>query len=95
MPQVIYDKIFMLLHDEDKVSAQLHHSLGRWLRNEWELWDEKSPFHKWFLGLGIHYADDMSGIIITTFYRRLNGLPLCLRGQIRNYKEYWAKEKDD
>ena len=88
----IDDKLFMLLHDEDKLSARLHHSLGRRLRNTWNLWDENSPFHKWFLSIGIHHADDMSGIIIASYYRKLNGKPIRLRDQIRFYKEYWAKE---
>ncbi len=88
-------KIFILLHNEEEVSARLHHSLGRHLRNTWGLWDENSPFYKWFFALGIRHADDMSGIIITTFYRRLNCIPLCVHEQIKKYKEYWERIKKE
>ncbi len=87
----IDDKLFMLLHDEDKVSALFHHSLGRHLRNIWTLWDENGSLHKWFLSINIHHADDMSRIIIVSYYRKLNCIPICLRDQVRHYKEYWIK----
>jgi len=75
---------------EDKFVASLHHSLGRWIRNNWGLWNEKSKLHNWFKVIGIWHADDMSGIILTSYYRKEHGLSIKLDKQIQCYIEYWA-----
>lgn len=63
----------------------LHHTLGRKLRNQWGLWT-KSTLKEYFKNLGITHPDDMSGIILTSFHRHLNGLPLNLENQIQKYQ---------
>lgn len=68
-----------------------HHSTGRWIRNEWGLWDPKSPLHREFNAIGLFHADDMSGIIFETAHRILNKKPIDLLGQVNHYKKYWAK----
>jgi hypothetical protein len=59
-----------------------HHGLGTWLRNNWGLW-RGSRLSAWFNERGIQHPDDMSGIILTSFWRHLNGKPLGLEKQIR------------
>lgn len=76
--------------DEKVFTATEHHGLGRFLRNEWGLWSG-SKLQIWFKERGIHHADDMSGIILTSFHRRLNDKPLDLDDQIKYYRKYWAK----
>ncbi len=76
---------------EECVSAKLHHTLGRHLRNEWGLWSG-SKLQKWFKSKGVWHADDMSGIIITSYWRQHHGLPLRLPEQIKKYQDYWAKQ---
>jgi hypothetical protein len=71
---------------------EYHFGLGMWMRNNWGLWGE-SPLAKWFNNKGIKHADDMSGIILDSFWRHLNKKPLNLDGQIRHYKEFWKKQK--
>ncbi|MES2460743.1 MAG: DUF6794 domain-containing protein, partial [Armatimonadota bacterium] len=44
---------------------------------------------------GIHHPDDMSGILLTSFWRSLNGKPLLLEAQIQEYQAYWEKVKKD
>ncbi len=79
---------------EERLTGETHFTLGQWIRNEWGLWDEEGELHKWFLKeLGIFHADDMSGIIITSFHRKLNGKPVDLKKQVKFYKDFWAKEK--
>ena len=78
---------------EDDMALE-HHYLGRHLRNTWGLWQE-SHFAKWFNEKGIHHADDMSGIILTSYWRHLNSKPIELDKQIKHYQDYWEENKDD
>lgn len=80
---------------EEKFVPSLHHNIGRWVRNNWGLWDEKSKLHKWFKAIGIWHADDMSGIILTSYYRKTHNLPIRLREQIQHYVEYWQVQEED
>jgi len=72
---------------EDELS-KLHLGLGMFLRNKWKLW-EGSKLSKYFNSLGIDHPDDMSGIVITSFWRHLNNKPIELDEQISYYKKYW------
>ena len=40
-------------------------------------------------------VDDMSSIIITSYYRYLNNLPINLNEQVEYYKEYWKNINDE
>lgn len=73
--------------------AQYHHGLGTWIRNNWGLWGN-SRLKKYFNGLGVHHPDDMSGIILTSFWRDLNKKPTQLKEQIKYYRQYWEKVKE-
>ncbi len=57
---------------------------------------EKPEIVKYFNDkLAIFHADDMSGIIIQSFHRHLNGVPLNLEEQVKVYHKHWediAKE---
>lgn len=68
-----------------------HHGLGQTIRNEWGLWSG-SKLKDYFNGLGIHHADDMSGIILDSYHRYLNGMDLKLLDQVHSYIDYWGKE---
>jgi len=71
-----------------------HHSLGRWMRNNWGLW-QGSDLAKWFNSIGIHHADDMSGIIITSFWRHLHSKQVHLSDQVKFYQDYWLAQEPD
>ena len=64
-----------------------HDNLGRWLRNYWALWSG-SRLSQYFNGLGISHPDDMSGIILKSFWRHLHSQPINLDEQIETTKEY-------
>lgn len=90
------DKVNVREWCEDRFVVASHHSLGRWLRNHWGLWDDKSKLSKWFKSQGIWHADDMSGIILTSYHRVTNNHQIKLQEQIQGYQEYWSKfEKRD
>ena len=76
--------------DERACIAEFHHSLGRNLRNGWGLWGD-SLLAGYFRGMGIHHADDMSGIIMTSYHRHLNGKDLDIEGQVKYYRDYWTR----
>ena len=82
------------LDDEEYISATLHHTLGRHIRNEWQLWSG-GKLHKWFKSRGIWHADDMSGIIITSYWRQQHEKPICLQEQIQSYLKYWATQDNE
>ncbi|NEO88308.1 MAG: hypothetical protein F6J87_29230 [Spirulina sp. SIO3F2] len=82
---------FIRVSDESDL-VRLHHSLGRSIRNEWDLWAD-SRLANWFNEMDIFHPDDMSAIIIKSLHRDLAGRPLELEEQIDYYKEYWAKVK--
>jgi len=76
----------------EKGMNKYHRGLGMWMRNNWGLWSE-SQLSKYFKKLGIHHPDDMSGIILDSFWRHLNNQSLELKNQVQYYKEYWEKLK--
>jgi hypothetical protein len=83
------------MKDEDELTGSLHRTWGQAIRNEWGLWDKESSLHKYFKKLGINHADDMSGIIMTTFWRKLNNKPSELDKQIEFYKQYWKNTRKE
>lgn len=84
--------------------ANLHHFVGMNMRNAWYLWwradhtyeawpKERPAIVKYFNDLGIYHADDMSGIIMTTLYRKYFFKPIELEAQIKKYQDHWAKHE--
>ncbi len=67
-----------------------HHSTGRQIRNDWDLWNDDTPLHKEFNSIKIFHADDMSGIILETAKRILMQQPIDLKGQVEKYLKYWS-----
>ena len=73
---------------ENDFTSESHFGLGIGMRNNWRLW-KGSDLSKYFNSIGIFHPDDMSGIILTSYYRKLTGLEIKLDEQIAYYKEYW------
>lgn len=89
----------LLTYDEinrfkDEGPQSYHYGTGRWIRNNWGLWEEGSMLHKWFNNIGIYHPDDMSGIILETIHRILTGRSINLKEQIKSYQDYWNTESD-
>lgn len=67
-----------------------HHSIGMWVRNSYGLWAKESPLAEYFRReYGLKHPDDMSGVILMSYYRRLRREPLALNSQVAVYKTYW------
>jgi hypothetical protein len=76
---------------EEDFTVNAHHSYGQYLRNNWGLWTKDSPMVKWFINKGIYHADDMSSIILTSFYRKVHSKDIELENQIKQYRDYWEE----
>jgi hypothetical protein len=72
---------------EDRM-IEYHMNLGLSIRNQWGLWHD-SRLAKYFDKLGVHHADDMSGIIFETFWCRLHDQPFRLDERVRACQAYW------
>jgi hypothetical protein len=76
---------------KEKGMIEYHHGLGTWLRNNWLRGE--SPLKEYFRQLGIHHRDDMSGIILDSYWRKLHNRPIDLEGQVRSYQNYWKNQE--
>jgi hypothetical protein len=69
-----------------------HHGLGMTLRNRWGLWSG-SRLAKFFNAMGLYHPDDISMVIITSYWRHKNDKPLDVNKQIERYTEYWERNQ--
>jgi hypothetical protein len=76
------------LRTEDDMIGEFHFGLGQWMRNNWGLWGG-SRLSNYFNDLGVHHPDDMSDIILDSYWRKLHDQPIDLDGQVLYYKQYW------
>jgi len=93
------ENIAQLKSKEEKDLIQYHHGLGMYLRNRWihGLQCERSRLGQYFLDLGVTHPDEMSSIIIKSFWRHLNekdiNLKEQLESQVRQKKNIFKIEK--
>lgn len=84
-------EIDMIRSQPEKDMCHHHHGIGMWMRNTWGLW-QGGPLQDHFKKMGLWHADDMSGVILTSFHRHLNNKPLEVEEQIKHYLDYWKKQ---
>ena len=77
---------------ENEFSGRYHFSLGMWMRNNWGLWGG-SRLSKFFNNMEIFHSDDMSGIIMTSYHRKLTNTPLEVEKQVAKYIAFWKRKK--
>jgi hypothetical protein len=66
-----------------------HFGLGLWLRNNWGLWSGSRLATYLHDSLGLRHPDDMSGLLLDTYWRSLNGRPLEVAREVAAYDAYW------
>ena len=71
---------------EEEFFMESHFSLGMGIRNEW-IRSGNPELMKFFLDEGVKHPDDMSAMILTSYYRHLLGKEIDLEGQISAYKK--------
>ncbi|HNT27325.1 MAG TPA: hypothetical protein PKH10_04010 [bacterium] len=65
-----------------------HFGLGMGLRNGWDLWNG-SPLSKHMNDLGFFHPDDMSGVILDTFWCKRHKKDFRLKERAEYYKTWW------
>lgn len=82
---------------EDEFTGEMHHSLGRYIRNFLGLWDKDSHLYKWFKATyDLDHADDTSGLILKQIFLTLNGQGIVavedwINYDVQKYKKHWEK----
>ena len=52
-------------------AIEFHHTLGRWIRNEFGLWEDNTKLKYQLINLGFIHPDDMSNYIIEEYQKHL------------------------
>lgn len=78
---------------EEEFLGGAHMGLGMWMRNNWGLWKGKE-LADYLNSIGIYHPDDMSGIILTSYYRELHGQEWKVDEQVKYYQDYWNKSNE-
>jgi hypothetical protein len=72
---------------------EYHFGLGMQLRNSWGLW-KGSPLWQYMHELGFTHPDDMSGVILETFWCKRHGKDFRLKKRAEYYAAYWKSVAD-
>ena len=68
----------------------VHHSFGMYLRNNWGLWGDTQLSGNLY-EMDILHPDDMTGIILNCYQRKLKGEDIKLQEQLKYYQDFWRK----
>lgn len=85
-------KILIKKMSEEDFLSESHFGRGKAIRNNWNLWG-KSRLRRYFKIKGISHPDDMSSIILKSYYRKINNQEIKLSEQVKYYKSYWKEVK--
>ena len=79
---------------EDDALAEMDFMDGVWIRNEWIRFTKDTTLRHTFHEMGIKHVDDMSDIILTCAYRKLNNLPFEIETQVKRCISYWTPVRE-
>jgi hypothetical protein len=83
-------KKFKNWKEDDTVYVDYHFGIGLNIRNFLLRNGEHSEkMKRFFDSLGVGHYDDMSGIILNSYHKHLNGERIELESQVEKVKEYW------
>ncbi len=77
---------------ESDFAIRAHFGLGLWIRNNWGLW-RGSRLSVYFNDMNIFHPDDMSGRILRSYYRYVNGQNLDIENKKERYTGKSVKPK--
>lgn len=72
---------------EKEAVGKLHHSVGRWIRNNWLRNSADSSLVKFFYSVGVYEYDEMSSIVLSSLHRSLNNKTIDLFRQLPHLDE--------
>lgn len=72
--------------------VKYHWGLGRWIRNEFGLWEKKELFDN-LKELGLLHPKDMSQVIIESYHAKINEADdtYDIDDEVIKYNEYWEE----
>lgn len=76
---------------DQEFAGYVHHGFGMYLRNNWGLWGNSKLADNLYR-MGIFHPDDMSGIILDSYQRKLKKEEIKLEDQLKHYQDYWRKK---
>ena len=77
----------------EKEMITYHFGLGMGMRNSWSLW-RGGPLARNMNKLGFHHPDDMSGVILATFWCKRHMKDFRLQERAAYYEVYWKAAAD-
>ena len=80
------DKEYIKTLTEEEFFMESHFTIGMGIRNEW-IRSGNPELVKFFLDQGVKHPDDMSAMILTSYYRHLLGKEIDFEGQISAHKK--------
>ena len=100
-PETVKDLVILIVNKlqnssvdlDEKWAVRQHHQLGRWIRNEYRLWDVNSPVSKDAQdNYDIAHADDISGLVLDWAQAVISDAK-CFdpRAVCKKFNEHWAK----
>ena len=84
------EKEYIKTLTEEEFFMESHFTLGMGIRNEW-IRSGNSELVKFFSDEGVKHPDDMSAMILTSYYRHLLGKEIDFEGQISAHKKQSEK----
>ena len=84
------DKEYIKTLTEEEFFMESHFTIGMGIRNEW-IRSGNPELVKFFSDEGVKHPDDMSAMILTSYYRHLLGKEIDFEGQISAHKKQSEK----
>lgn len=80
-------KLWIKCLPDGRFGGIVHNSFGMYLRNNWGLWGD-TELTKNLYEMGMFHPDDMSGIILDSYQRKLKGEDIKFNEQLKYYHDY-------
>lgn len=72
-------------------NASVHHTIGRYIRNNWSLWGKDSPLKRDAVNTyGIAHADDISSLVLDWVYHIVNKEEFNPHQAVKKFHEHWG-----
>lgn len=86
------DRLAFMQRPEREAVMEAHYAVGLYIRNQW-LRSGKSALVKLLHEKGAQSFDDMSSMILHSYWRHLNGKPIQLSEQGACYRKWWLEQQ--
>ena len=85
-------RLAFMQRPEREAVMEAHYAVGLYIRNQW-LRSGKSALVKSLHEKGAQSFDDMSSMILHSYWRHLNGKPIQLNEQGACYRKWWSEQQ--